>query len=253
MKLHFRTLGAGEPLIILHGVFGSSDNWQTLGKIFAGRFKVYLVDLRNHGNSPHSDEFSYQSMVADLVELMTSEKLDSAHILGHSMGGKVAMHLAAEFPEKIRKLIVVDIAPKYYPPHHQQIFDGFNSVRLEEITSRKEADDQMAKTIGNIGVRQFILKNLTRDGEGSFAWKLNVSAIEGAIEEVGEGLNKAVSFSGSCLFIAGGKSDYITQGDHQLIQELFPGALIKTVEGAGHWVHAEKPDELRDLVLNFLS
>lgn len=252
MKLHFRTLGSGEPLIILHGVFGSSDNWQTLGKIFAEKFKVYLVDLRNHGNSPHSDDFSYELMVEDLIELMTDERMDSAHILGHSMGGKVAMHLATGFPEKVKRLMVVDIAPKYYPPHHHQIFDGFHSVKLDSITSRKEADDQMASIITNMGVRQFILKNLTRDGDGNFVWKLNVSAIEKAIEAVGEGLDKEVSFAGSSLFIGGGKSDYIGQDDHQLIQSLFPNAAIKTVEGAGHWVHAEKPEELKNLVLDFL-
>lgn len=253
MKLHFRTLGDGEPLIILHGVFGSSDNWQTLGKVFAEKFKVYLVDLRNHGNSPHSSEFDYDLMVEDLMDLMSDERIEQAHILGHSMGGKVAMHLATKFPEKLIKLIVVDIAPKYYPPHHQQIFEGFHSVKLDSIDSRKEADEQMAAIIPNIGVRQFILKNLTRGGDGNFAWKLNVSVIETAIEAVGGGLDKDVSFNGPSLFISGGNSDYIKQDDYQLIANLFPSAEIKTVDGAGHWVHAEKPEDLKNVVLNFLS
>ncbi len=253
MKLNFRTLGEGEPLIIMHGVFGSSDNWQTLGKVFAEKFKVYLVDLRNHGNSPHSDEFDYTLMVADVVELMDDEELTKAHVLGHSMGGKVAMHLATQHAEKVDKLVVVDIAPKYYPPHHQQIFEGFHSVDLENLENRKDADDQMAQVISNFGVRQFILKNLDRKKDGSFSWKLNVDAIEKAIEKVGEGIEGDVAFDGTSLFIAGGKSDYITDADHDLIREHFPKAIVATVKGAGHWVHAEKPKELGEMVMEFLG
>lgn len=253
MKLHFRTLGEGKPLIILHGVFGSSDNWQTLGKVFAEQHKIYLVDLRNHGNSPHSDEFNYGLMMDDVKELMKDEGIEKAHILGHSMGGKVAMHLATHYPNKVSKLIVVDIAPKYYAPHHKQIFDGFHSVDLASLETRKEADDQMAKVISNMGVRLFILKNLNRDKDGNFSWKLNVEAIEKAIEEVGESIEEGVSFNGSTLFISGGKSDYIKEEDHAMIRSYFPNAEIETVAGAGHWVHAEKPDELSELVLNFLK
>ena len=253
MKLNFRTLGEGDPLIIMHGVFGSSDNWQTLGKVFAENFKVYLVDLRNHGNSPHSDEFDYDVMVKDVVELMDDEGLKKAHILGHSMGGKVAMHLATQHADRVDKLIVVDIAPKYYPPHHQQIFEGFHSVDLDNLENRKHADEQMAKVISNFGVRQFILKNLDRKKDGSFGWKLNIDAIERAIEKVGEGIEGDVSFDGTTLFIAGSKSDYITEEDHELIREHFPKALIASVKDAGHWVHAEKPKELGEMVMEFLS
>lgn len=253
MKLNFRTLGTGEPLIIMHGVFGSSDNWQTLGKVFAESFKVYLVDLRNHGNSPHSDDFDYDLMVSDIVELMDDEGLDKAHILGHSMGGKVAMHLATQHSGKVDKLIVVDIAPKYYPPHHQEIFRGFHSVNLSTLKNRKEADDQMAEVISNFGVRQFILKNLDRKKDGSFQWKLNLDAIESAIEKVGEGIEGEVSFDGNALFIAGGNSDYITDGDHDLIRSYFQKATIVSLKGAGHWVHAEKPDELGEMVIEFLK
>lgn len=253
MKLNFRTLGSGSPLIVMHGVFGSSDNWQTLGKVFSEKYKVYLVDMRNHGKSPHSDDFDYSLMVQDIVEMMGDEGLKKAHILGHSMGGKVAMHLATIHPDKIDRLIVVDIAPKYYPPHHQQIFEGFHSVDLKNLQNRKEADDQMAQVISNMGVRQFILKNLIRDNDGSFGWKLNLIAIENAIEKVGEGLETSVSFSGPSLFIAGGKSDYIQTSDHELIKNYFKSAEVSIVDGAGHWVHAEKPQELSELVLEFLS
>ncbi len=253
MKLNFRTLGSGDPLIIMHGVFGSSDNWQTLGKVFSENFKVYLVDLRNHGNSPHSDMFNYDVMVEDIVELMTDQGITKANFLGHSMGGKVAMHFATQHSRMVDRLIVVDIAPKYYPPHHQQIFEGFHSIDLSTLKNRKEADEQMAKVISNFGVRQFILKNLDRRKDGSFGWKLNLEVIERAVENVGEGIEGEVSFVGKTIFIAGGKSDYINSGDRELIQKYFPGSQIVTVDGAGHWVHAEKPQELSDLVLDFLS
>lgn len=246
-------MGEGEPLIILHGVFGSSDNWQTLGKVFAEHHKVYLVDLRNHGNSPHSQEFDYPLMVADIIELMEDEQLETAHILGHSMGGKVAMHLATSHPQRVKKLIVVDIAPKYYPPHHQQIFEGFHAVNLSTLSNRKEADEQMAQVIKNIGVRQFILKNLDRNKDGSFEWKLNLDAIESAIDKVGEGLEENVHFEGPSLFIAGGNSDYISVSDAEIIHQYFPKSTIITIKGAGHWVHAEKPQELGELVINYLK
>lgn len=254
MKLHFRTLGEGKPLIILHGVFGSSDNWQTLGKVFAEKFNVFLVDLRNHGNSPHSDVFDYQAMVEDVIELMDNEALDSAYLLGHSMGGKVAMHLSTQHPDRVAKLIVVDIAPKYYPPHHQQIFDGFHAVDLSKLQSRKEADEQMASSISNAGIRQFILKNLNRDKDGNFSWKLNVQAIENAVERIGAGLeDAAVAYSGETFFIGGGNSDYIKPEDHKLIKTYFPNSSIVMISGAGHWVHAEKPVELSKAVLTFLT
>lgn len=252
MKLHFRTLGEGEPLIIMHGVFGSSDNWQTLGKVFAEQFKVYLVDLRNHGKSPHSETFDYQVMVNDIIELMKDEGIEAAHILGHSMGGKVAMHLSTQHSEKVKRLVVVDIAPKYYPPHHSQIFEGFRAVDLTSLQSRKGADEQMSQAISNSGVRQFILKNLDRTERG-FAWKLNLDVIENAIENVGSGLDDNVSFTGNTLFIAGGKSDYILNDDHELINNYFPNVEIVTIEEAGHWVHAEQPQALGKLVLDFLS
>ena len=237
----------------MHGVFGSSDNWQTLGKVFSEYYKVYLVDLRNHGNSPHSDEFDYHFMAQDVIDLMADEGVENAHILGHSMGGKVAMHLATKNPTSVNKLLVVDIAPKHYPPHHQQIFDGFHAVNLDTLKTRKDADDQMSRVISNFGVRQFILKNLDRRKDGSFGWKLNLDVIEKAIERVGEGMEDTVQYNGETLFIAGGNSDYIKAEDHELIKSYFPQADIISIDGAGHWVHAEKPNELGQSVIEFLS
>lgn len=252
MILNFRTLGAGHPLIILHGIFGSSDNWQSQAKVLAEKYKVYLVDLRNHGNSFHADEFHYGLMSNDILALMEAEGLSEASILGHSMGGKVAMHVACRFPEKIRQLIVVDIAPRHYLPHHQQIFEGFHSVQLSALKSRKEADEQMAAKIGDFGVRQFILKNLYRNKEGQFSWKLNLSVIEKNIEQVGAALPEVYRFDKETLFIRGSKSDYIRDEDKATILKQFPKASIETVTGAGHWVHAEKPADLLAMVTDFL-
>jgi pimeloyl-ACP methyl ester carboxylesterase len=252
MQLHFRSYGSGEPLIILHGVFGSSDNWQTIGKEFSAGYKVYLVDQRNHGNSPHSNEFDYNVMADDILELMLSEGMDRAHLLGHSMGGKVAMTFATRYPERVNKLVVVDISPRYYEPHHARIFRAFRSLNLDTLKTRQEADDQMAYRIPEFGVRQFILKNLTREGE-RFVWKLNLDVIERNAEQIGAPLADDDWFNGHVLFIGGGESDYIQTSDHALIKQHFPNALIKMVPGAGHWVHAEQPKTLARLVNEFLS
>lgn len=253
MKLNFRTLGEGQPLIILHGLFGSADNWQTLGKEFAKNFKVYLVDLRNHGNSPHSDEFNYDLLSEDLKELIDDEGLQKVLLLGHSMGGKTAMTFATSFPEMVDKLIVVDIGPKKYPPHHENVYNGFHSIDMENLASRKDADDQLSKTIGDFGVRQFILKNLSRNNDGSFEWKINLDSLTKNALEVGRSLDSGDRFEGATLFIGGAKSGYIKTEDHDLIQSHFPSARIEMIEGSGHWVHAEKPRELYQIVMDFLS
>lgn len=252
MKLNFRKLGSGHPLFVLHGVFGSADNWQTVGKELADDFTVYLIDQRNHGNSPHDDAMNYEVMTDDLQELIRDEGLDSIYLMGHSMGGKAAMHFATIHPDLIDKLIVVDIAPKYYSPHHQQIFKGFRSVDLANVKSRKEADDGMAKIIPEFGVRQFILKNLTR-GNNGFAWKINLAAIEKNIEIIGEGLPDNAVFEKATLFIGGTKSKYIQEEDERIIKRHFPSSTIEMIDGAGHWVHAEKPRELLEKVVRFLN
>ncbi len=250
--LNFRKLGSGEPLLILHGVFGSSDNWQTLGKKFAETHEVYLIDQRNHGNSFHSEEFNYEVMALDLLSLIKSEGLSTINLLGHSMGGKTAMTFATKYPELVAKLIIVDIAPKHYPPHHQNIFRAFHSVKLDEIKSRGEADKQMSEVINDFGVKQFLLKNLKRDSDG-FRWKVNLAAIEKNIEQVGIGLEGHETFGKDTLFIAGGKSDYIQKNDEAIIKKYFSKSQVVTVANAGHWVHAEKPAELFNEVINFLS
>ncbi|MFT4739033.1 MAG: esterase [Cyclobacteriaceae bacterium] len=257
MTLFYRTLGDDHaenvPLLILHGVFGSSDNWQTLGKEFAKTRKVYLIDQRNHGNSGHSEAFTYESMAEDLKELMDKEQLQKADVLGHSMGGKTAMFFSTTYNHLVKKLIVVDIAPRNYPPHHQTIFEGFHSVKLDQLNARSDADKQMSTVISHPGIRQFLLKNLTRNEDSSFEWKHNLSVMEDNISNIGLKLPEDRLFEGPVLFIAGGKSDYIGPNDHAEIKGHFPNAGIMTIEGAGHWVHAEKPAELYQTIEQFLT
>jgi esterase len=252
MNLFFRKAGTGRPLIILHGLFGSSDNWFSLSKVFSEQFTIYTIDQRNHGQSPQSDDFNYQLLTDDLEQFITDHAIANPVIIGHSMGGKTAMNLAVKRPELVGELIVVDIAPKSYPVHHDQILDGLNSINLASITSRTEADTQLAAYVPETDVRQFLLKNLTRDVEGRFTWKINLRAIDTHIEEIGEGMQYEGTFSKPTLFIKGARSSYFKEGDDALIMKLFPLAKIETLD-TGHWVQAEKPQEFVSTVLNFLA
>lgn len=251
-ELYFRELGEGKPLIILHGLFGSSDNWLTLGRRFAEDYKVYIIDQRNHGQSFHADDFSYEAMAADLKQFIDSKNIENPHVLGHSMGGKTAMTFATTYPELVDKLIVADIGPQSYPVHHASILKGLFSIDLQSIKSRKEADEQMATYIPEMGIRQFLLKNLTRSG-GAFTWKINLSVIAREIEQIGKGLNQNTSYTKSALFIRGEKSDYIKDSDFNLIHSIFTNCSLETIMGAGHWLHAEKPNEFFDIALNYLK
>ena len=254
MKLHFRELGSGSPIIILHGLFGLNDNWQTLAKYLSQHYKIYLVDLRNHGRSPHSPDFNYSLMAQDLFELMQDEHIHKPVIMGHSMGGKVAMHFALAHSELITKLVVVDIAPKSYPVHHQDIINALKSLDLTAVKSRSEIDEALAQHIPEEDVRLFLTKNLYRQEDNSFAWRMNLSAIENHIEEVGKETIADVTFTKPTLFIKGAHSGYIkSEKDTELILKLFPAAQIKTIENAGHWVHAQAPQEFYNILVDFLQ
>ncbi|MFB6258027.1 MAG: alpha/beta fold hydrolase [Flavobacteriales bacterium] len=251
MKLHYRTMGKGKPLIILHGVFGSSDNWQTLGRYFAEWCRVFLVDLRDHGFSPHSDSLDLDVMAGDLKELFEDEGIQEADIIGHSMGGKVAMHFAQLHPEQMGHLIVVDMAPKRYEMRHGKLIEALKSLDLERIKGRKDADRKLAERIPEEGVRQFLLKNLHRKGKDEWEWKMNLPLIERDLPKINEPLDeKPVAIPAH--FIRGGNSDYIEDGDEELLKRYFPKAELKTVEGSGHWVHAEAPKTFYQLTEDLL-
>lgn len=253
MKLSYRKLGEGKPLFILHGLFGSSDNWQTLGKGFAEHFTVYLIDQRNHGQSPHSDESSYEVMSEDIKELADDEGLDKIMLIGHSMGGKVAMQFAVKYPERVEKLVVVDIGPKKYPVTNQFILDAIDSLDLAEFKNRKEVDERLAPMIPDFGTRQFLLKNLYWNDAQQLDWKFNYPALKQHIKAVGDVTPIPDGpIDVPALFVKGEKSDYIFQGDIKLITSMFPQAELVTIPGAGHWVHADKPQEFYKEVLEFL-
>ncbi len=252
MKLFYRQSGQGPPLVILHGLFGSSDNWYSLAKVFADRFTVFVVDQRNHGQSPHSDDFDYKLLTEDLRYFTLEHETQQVVILGHSMGGKVAMNFAVRHPEHVRKLIVVDIVPKRYPVHHDAILEGLKAVPLNGISSRAEADQILSAFVPEPGVRQFLLKSLVRKDQGGFEWRINIDAIERNIEAMGAGMLFPGTYDGSALFIKGGRSDYYEKGDEELIKTIFPRAEFSIME-TGHWVQAEKPEEFSKLVLNYLA
>jgi esterase len=252
MELFYREYGQGDPLIILHGLFGSADNWMTQARMLGEHFHVYTVDQRNHGLSPHSPDQDYLAMTEDLNDFLAQRGLQKAIILGHSMGGKTAMNFALKYPTKVSKLIVVDIMPKAYPVHHDKILEGLKAMPLKELTSRNQADEVLSKYVDEPDVRQFLLKNLSRAQEGGFVWKINLAAIDQNIEEMTAGLVVSGQYTGSTLFIIGERSNYYAFGDEKLIQKYFPNYKLVEME-TGHWVQAEKPKEFVDVVQNFLN
>ena len=252
MQLNFKKSGTGPPLVILHGLFGSLDNWFSIAKELVDHYTLYLVDQRNHGDSPNSTEWNYGVMVEDLRELLDEEGLDSVYLMGHSMGGKTVMNFAVTYPERVRKLIVGDIAPRHYPIHHQRILEGLNALNLQTLQSRKEADDQLAAFIPELGIRQFLLKSLGRDANG-FAWKINLPVITEQIEEVGKALEEGTIFDGPTLFLGGANSSYIQQQDLPDINTHFPNSEWVSIPDAGHWLHAEQPEAVVKAIRRFLG
>lgn len=249
--LNHRVLGEGQPLIILHGLFGALDNWITLGKRFSEHFKVVLVDQRNHGKSFHDDVFDYSVMAEDLENLMDHLGLENPILLGHSMGGKTVMQFAAYHPEKAEKVIVADIGPKSYPVHHELIIEGLKSVPLTSLKKREDAESVLSKYITDFGTRTFLLKNLKRNTDGSFSWKMNLDTISDNIQEVGKELDYYLPIEVPTLFIRGGESGYVKDKDLDDILEIFPNAQFETINGSGHWLHADNPDKFYDMVMKF--
>ncbi len=254
MTLHFNSYGSelSPVLIILHGLFGSSDNWHSFGQKFGEHFHTFALDARNHGRSPHSDQFDYQVMVEDVAEFMAQHNISSASLIGHSMGGKTAALLALLHPELVEKLIVVDIAPRSYKTHHDQVLEALTSIYLNAFIFRKDIDEALAKKVPDVPVRHFLMKNLERNESGGFRWKMNLEIIEKNYSRINEELPREMQFKGPALFIRGDRSDYIQMDDLPLIGQLFPMAELVTIKDAGHWVHVNAPEEFLSKVMEFL-
>lgn len=266
MKLFYRKLGKGKPLFILHGLFGLSDNWNTVGKILAENFSVYLIDLRNHGNSPHSDEWTYPAMAEDIKELMddgntshinhhtsTITHQPSAILLGHSLGGKVAMQFASMYPEKLEKLIVADMAPKNYSGNSFEFAEKLLAINLQEIKTRKEAEEKLSSFIHEKSELQLMQKNIYWDEQNKLAWKFNLKVISENINKIKNTFNLGEKkINTPTLFIRGEKSNYILDSDIPEIKKIFPDSKFETIADTGHWVHADKPNEFAEAVKNFL-
>ncbi len=241
--LHSKIVGNGNPLVILHGLFGMSDNWLTLGRKFSEHFEVHLVDLRNHGRSFHDDVMDYEGLVQDILQYLEYHNLNTIHILGHSLGGKVAMFFAVLHPEKVEKLIVADIAPKTYSNRHQTIFDAMDKVDFNLIKTREEVGKILSESIPNQGMVQFLLKNVYHKTSTELDWRFNKIVLQKNYELLNEPLPVYSTFEKETLFLKGENSDYILPKDESLITAHFPNAQIKTISNAGHWLHAENPDE----------
>lgn len=256
MKLNFDHFGSenpgGKPLIIVHGLFGSASNFRSLARAYAEYYSVYCLDLRNHGASPHDEDVSLPAMAHDLLDFMMEQNIPSASIMGHSLGGKVAMQLALNHPEKIDKLILGDIAPVKYPHHHSRIFEGLRAVPLDQISSRKEAGLILKDYVEEAGVRLFLLTNLVRAEAGGFRWRVNIEALEKNYDHIAAA-PEGRPFHGPTLFIRGQLSHYITDENRPGLERLFPNADMATIAEAGHWLHAEKPQEFSTLLLDFLA
>ncbi len=256
MKLHSLILGEtnARDLIILHGYLGMSDNWKTLGKAFSeAGFRVHLLDQRNHGRSFHSDDFSYELMVEDLIAYMDQHQIQTASILGHSMGGKTAMFACCNQAERFDKLIVADIAPKKYAPHHQVIIASLLKLSSKEIKSRAEADRELAENIKEFGIRQFLLKNLYRKEDKSLGFRPNIKVLGAHMEAIGKALENDQKFEKPTLFIRGELSNYILDEDRVTLDYHFPVNTLKSIPNAGHWLHAEDPKRFYDYVIEFLK
>lgn len=251
--LHSKIIGQGSPFLILHGYFGMGDNWKSLANRFGEQFEVHLIDQRNHGRSFHADEFDYEVMVEDLYNYIEYHNLEKVVLLGHSMGGKTAMLFAVEYPKLVDKLIVADISPRFYQPHHNEILRALNSVDFSIQNSRKLVDEKLAELIPEIGVRSFLLKNVYWKEKGQLDFRFNLQSLTENNSEVGKALPSFTNFEGKTLFLSGENSGYITQNEIPLIKAHFPNSEIKTVSGAGHWLHADNPKDFYSRVIAFVK
>lgn len=251
--LHSTIKGEGKPLLILHGYFGMSDNWKTLGNQFSKDFQVHLIDQRNHGRSFHSEAFNYELLAEDLYNYIQHYKLDKIYLVGHSMGGKTAMLFAVNYPDIVEKLIVVDISPKEYEPHHNAILAGLNSVDFTVYNTRKLVDEQLSNFISEMGVRQFLMKNVYWVEKGKLGFRFNLKSLTENNSEVGKPLPSNTFFKNHTLFLKGENSGYILAEEQLIIDAHFPNNRVVEIANAGHWLHAENAKDFYEQVLSFFE
>ena len=254
MKLFFRHMGQGNPVVILHGLLGLSDNWVTFGRQLASDFEVIIPDLRNHGQSPHDPVFNFHVLVEDLNELIKDLGLKKINLIGHSLGGKTAMLFALKYPGLLEKLVIVDIAPGKYPTNleHQMLIDAMLKVDFSSVRSRSDADRQLELNVHSLKLRQFILKNIYWKDKDTLGWRLNLPVLKGSLLFIVEEVRSDSQFMKPVLLVRGGLSDYVTDADLSQMQNFFPRTLVKTIANASHWVHADAPGEFYTIVHEFL-
>ena len=253
MLLHSSILGQGNPLIIAHGYLGMGDNWKSIANRFSEHFEVHIIDQRNHGRSFHSDDFNYELLVEDLRYYIQHYQLNKVYLLGHSMGGKMAMLFAVTYPEIVDKLIVSDITPRYYPPHHEFILKALNSVDFNEISTRREVETTLKQYIDEPGIIQFLLKNVFWKSKGQLAFRFNLESLIENNNEIGEALPSFTDFDKPTLFLKGAQSGYINSDDLTLIKLHFLKAKLVSISNSGHWIHADNPDDFYSIITQFLS
>jgi esterase len=255
MQLAFREYGQGQPLIILHGLFGQSDNWNTLAKRYSeNNFQVFTIDQRNHGLSPHGEEWNYEVMADDLKEFIDTHQLKDPILIGHSMGGKTVMFFELKYPGISKKIIVADIAPRAYEPHHDSVLKALNNVDFSQVKTRKEAEAKLGEYIPDFGTKQFLLKNIYwKDAANNLMdWRFNLKVIDRNYNNIGVEVPEGSS-DVEALFIRGEKSDYVRESDLKDIEKHFPNYKLSTVKDSGHWIHAEKPNEFFEQTVEFIK
>lgn len=252
LRLHHKVQGSGQPVILVHGLFGSLENLGMIARLLSQSYEVHSLDMRNHGRSPHSPVMHYEAMAADIVRYMDEAGLASAILLGHSMGGKAVMTLALKYPDRVQQVIVADIAPVDYPPHHTDIFAGLQALDVAALRSRQEADEALKPFVPEVPVRQFLLKNLVKHGATGFAWRMNLPVLIAEYHRILEGQPDDQVFDKPVLFVIGGHSDYVSAKHQDRVLARFPQAKVRVIPGTGHWLHAEKPDLFAGIVERFL-
>jgi esterase len=239
--------------MILHGLLGSCENWRAQKKIFSRSYRVLALDLRNHGRSPHSEIFNFEAMADDLREFMDRQALETAHLLGHSLGGRVAMQFASNSPNRVRKLVVVDVTAKAYRGEHREILAAMHGLDLRQFKSRSEVDSALAPKISILSMRRFLLKNLAADKDQGLKWRINLDAIHRGYDATTKALTLDRPFEKPALFVRGEKSKYVEDDDIPAVKTVFPDAEFVKISGAGHWVHVDQPEQFNTVVLKFLG